>query len=146
MFFGTPITAGGILTPGMPGPPGPNVPMPGPLPPPGIEVTGPPSPFGAVPGGLGIMPGPFGFYELDALSYGRDKGDELVFSVDDFAMGVPGPMPPDVFSEGIMGAAEASADKGPSSKGPWLCTSRRCTSWVILRGLRIYGRWMELMD
>ncbi len=104
------ITAGDILTPGAPGPPGPNPPLPGPLPAPGIEVAGPAGGPGVLPGGLGIVPGASGFYELDALSYGRDTTGELVFSVDDFATGVAGPTPPDVFSEGSAGAAEASAD------------------------------------
>jgi hypothetical protein len=33
----------------------------------------------------------------------------IFFSVDEFATGMPGP-PPDVFSEGVLGAAEAAAD------------------------------------
>jgi hypothetical protein len=64
---------------------------------------------GSIPGGLGIFPGGLGLVELDALSYGRDLGDELFFSVDEFAIGLPG-VPPDVFSEGVGGTAEASAD------------------------------------
>ena len=98
-FFGAPITEGDILTTAVPGPPGPNPAAPGPLPPPGTEVGALPGAPGVVPGGLGILPGAFGFVELDALSYGKDAGGELLFSVDEFATGVPGPLPPDVFSE-----------------------------------------------
>ena len=111
-FTGIPIDEGSILTPFFPGPPGPNPPAFGPLLPPGMMVhslAG--SPFGSVPGGLGIVTGPpFGGVELDALSYGRDDGIELFFSVDEWAIGLPGPAPPNVFTEGAFGAAEASAD------------------------------------
>jgi hypothetical protein len=65
---------------------------------------------GVIPGGLGILPGVNGFVEVDALSYGQDRGLNLQFSVDEFASGLPGPQPPDVASEGAGGAAEASAD------------------------------------
>jgi hypothetical protein len=109
-FSGVPITEGDILTTTLPGPPGPNPLLPGPLPPPGIEIGALPGAPGVIPGGLGIFPGLFGLVELDALSYGQDQGDQLLFSVDEFAAGVPGPAPPDVFTEGIAGAAEASAD------------------------------------
>jgi hypothetical protein len=64
---------------------------------------------GSFPGGLGILPGAPGLFELDALSYGRDVGDELLFSVDEFAIGVAGAAP-DVGSEGAAGTQEASAD------------------------------------
>lgn len=110
-FFGVPITEGDILTQGLPGLVcGANPPLLGPLPTPGIEVGGLAGPIGAVPGGLGIFPGLAGGPELDALSYGRDKGCVLYFSVDEFAFGVPSPLPPNVFSEGAVGALEASAD------------------------------------
>lgn len=110
-FFGLPITDGDILTTTPPGPAAsPNPPLPGPLPFPGIEVGALPGAVGAVPGGLGILPGIGGLLELDALSYGRDIGLQLVFSVDEFASGVPGGLPPDVFTEGVTGSVEASAD------------------------------------
>jgi hypothetical protein len=109
-FFGAPITEGDILTAFPPGPPGPNPPAFGPLPPPGLEVGAIAGAPGVFPGGLGIVPGIFGFVEVDALSYGRDQGTRLQFSVDEFAAGVPGPLPPDVASEGSVGALEASAD------------------------------------
>jgi hypothetical protein len=119
-FFGVPITDGDILTPTLPGPPGPNPPSFGLLPPPGIEIGSLPGAIGVVPGGLGIFTGLF-FTELDALSYGRDGGDTLYFSVDEFASGVPTAFP-DVFSEGALGASEASADVfaylGPVVAGP----------------------------
>ena len=109
-FFGVAITDGDILTNAMPGPLGPNPPLPGPLLAPGIEVGALSGAVGAVPGGLGVLPGVFGCLEVDALSYGFDQGDTLYFSVEEHAVGVPGPLPPDVFSEGIFGAGEASAD------------------------------------
>ncbi len=109
-FFGVAITDGDILTSALSGPLGPNPALPGPLPPPGIEVGALPGAVGAVPGGLGVLPGLFGCLEVDALSYGFDQGDTLYFSVEEHAAGVPGPLPPDVFSEGILGALEASAD------------------------------------
>jgi hypothetical protein len=112
-FSGSPITDGDILTPSLPGPPGPNLPLVGPLPPPGTEVGAFPGAPGVFPGGLGIVPGIFGCVELDALSYGRDvlTADSIgVFSVDEFASGVPVLVGPDVFSEGVFGASEASAD------------------------------------
>jgi hypothetical protein len=119
------ISEGDVLTVGAPGPPGPNPAAPGPLPTPGIEVGAVAGAPGVIPGGLGILSVPF--VELDALSYGRDKGVELLFSVDEFAFGLPGPMPPDVFSEGAAGAAEASADVfrylgavAPTPPGPLL--------------------------
>jgi hypothetical protein len=125
-FFGVPIGAADILTTAPPGPPGPNPLLPGPLPSPGIEVGGAAGAVGVVPGGLGILPGFFcgTAAELDALSYGRDAGTTLAFSVDEFASGVAG-APPDVFSEGIGGATEASADAfaflgavAPTAPGP----------------------------
>jgi hypothetical protein len=109
-FFAVPITEGDILTPALPGLPGPNPAAFGPLLPPGIEVGALPGAAGAVGGGLGIVPGFSGFVELDALSYGRDRGTRVLFSVDEFASGGPSPSPPDVTSEGAAGAMEASAD------------------------------------
>ncbi len=113
--FGMPlgIDEGQILTTAVPLPPGPNLPAFGPLPPPGIMVDSIVSPMGSVPGGLGIMPGIGGAVEVDALSYGRDHGQQLFFSVDEFAVGVPTPFTPffpDVFTEGAGGVMEASAD------------------------------------
>ena len=115
-FTGTPdpwagvrIDEGSILTPGYPSAPGPNAPSAGPLPTPGVMVTAVNSALGSVPGGLGIQTAsPFKAVELDALSYGRDsqKG-RLFFSVDEFASGdqvagaAGGPMPPNVYTEGV---------------------------------------------
>jgi hypothetical protein len=109
-FFFAAINEGDILTAFPPGPPGPNPPAPAPLSPPGIEVGAFPAAPGVFPGGLGILPGANGFLEVDALSYGRDQGTHLDFSVDEFASGVPGPQPPEVASEGAAGAGEAAAD------------------------------------
>lgn len=118
-FANMPIDEGSILTPGLPGPAGPNPPAFGPLPAPGVMVTAVNSGFGSVPGGLGIRPGAQGGVELDALSYGRDAlgtvpngmPADVYFSVDEFAMGFPGTSVwPDVFTEGSMRAREASAD------------------------------------
>ena len=121
-FAWTPIDEGSILTPTQPVAPGPNPPTPplGPLLPPGVMVTAVTSGLGSVPGGLGVVPGIWDAVEVDALSYGRDslaskvedwKNLKLYFSVDEFAMGIPGsPAPPNVFTEGVAGALEASAD------------------------------------
>jgi hypothetical protein len=112
-FLGVPIDGGDILTPPLPGPAGPNMPAFGPLPVPGREISAlpaffPPKPA-VVPGGLGILPG--ASLEIDALSFGADMGAQLFFSVDEFALGIPGaPLPPNVTSEGAAGAAEAAAD------------------------------------
>ena len=109
-FFSTFITEGDVLTPGDLGPPGPNPAGFGFFEP-GLEIAPDPgSPFGVVPGGLGILPGFEGFVEVDALSYGWDALGRLFFSVDEFAIGVPGPSPPDVASEASLGVEEASAD------------------------------------
>ena len=67
---------------------------------------------------LGCVPSPLQTEELDALSYGRDfKPDgegwviPVLFSVDEFAVGVPNvPFPPNVSTEGAAGVQEASAD------------------------------------
>jgi hypothetical protein len=110
-FSGFAITEGDILTAPMPGPPGPNPPTAGPLPAPGLEVGALPGAGGVIAGGLGILLGANGFVEVDALSYGRDQGLDLQFSVDEFAAGVPGVLPlPEVASEGSVTAMEASSD------------------------------------
>ena len=72
-------------------------------------------PAGSTGRGLGITPTPLGYVELDALSYGNDPIDEPfqngdiyhVFSVDEFAIGLPGSA---VRVEGALGNMEASAD------------------------------------
>ncbi len=110
-FTGAPIDEGSILTAFAPGPPGPNPASPGPLPAPGMMTSAVLSGAGTVPGGLGIAPGLLNAVELDALSYGRDFGPQLAFSVDEFAVGIPGaPVFPNVTSEGAAGSGEASAD------------------------------------
>ncbi|MHC4994578.1 MAG: hypothetical protein ACYTGQ_05930 [Planctomycetota bacterium] len=140
-FFGfSPIDEGSILTPGLPGPPGPNPPLPGPLlPAPGIMIGSTTGAPGSIPGGLGLLPGAAAPLpvEVDALSYGHDylpfnfvdplpNGIEngapnldlppqLYFSVDEFAFGLPGsPAPPNVFTEntggGVAPPSEAAAD------------------------------------
>ncbi len=105
------ITSGDILTVPVPAAPGPNAPVVGPfLAAPGIEVGAAALAPGAYPGGLGLLPGAGGVMELDALSYGRDTGAfQFMFSVDEFAIGVPGTAP-DVASEGALGLTGASAD------------------------------------
>lgn len=94
-----PLTEGDILTP---------VP-PGMIPPPAVVIPAP---------ALGIIPGPMGLAEVDALSYGTDPllrqlADLPVgwtFSVDEFAVGMPGVPAPSVTSEGAFGLMEAAAD------------------------------------
>jgi hypothetical protein len=68
-FIGFPITEGDVLTVGIPGPLGPNPPVPGIGPfPPGREVGALPGSPGVAPGGLGIAPGISGFVELESLA------------------------------------------------------------------------------
>ena len=124
-FFGVAMDEGSIYTPTPPGPPGPNPPSFGPLPAPGLEVSAVAGGPGIVPGGLHIVPGVYGAVELDALSYGKDFGDRLYFSVDEFAVGIPGaPVPPNVTTEGagFGSSMEASADVfvylGPKAPTP----------------------------
>lgn len=78
-----------------------------------------PSPFTR---DLELIPTSLGYKEVDALSYGRDMGD-LYFSVDEFAIGIPSPMPPNVLTEGAAGNEEASADVfrylGPNEETPF---------------------------
>lgn len=105
---GGPLSAGDIAVPTPPAP------GPGPLPPPTPIIT---------PAMLGLVaPGASGDFEVDALSYGMDFpwGQMVVFSVDEFAVGTPGPMPPNVFTEGIAGAMEASADTFLTFPAPWI--------------------------
>ena len=104
-FLGTPIDEGSILTPFLPGPPGPNAPAAGPLPlsPPGL----------AIGVSLGLTPTALGYVELDALSYGHDGDEFLLFSVDEFAVGFIIALSPfNVTTEGagVLGSGEASAD------------------------------------
>ena len=98
-FWGIPIDEGSILTPPLPGPPGPNPPCPVPCPPPpGMMVHSMPPPSPSTGRDLGLIPTPLGYKELDALSYGKDPLDVPfpvkpiyhVFSVDEFAVGLPG--------------------------------------------------------
>ncbi len=125
-WLGIPIDEGSILTPTMPGPIGPNSAMMGPLPQPVVMIGSVPGAPGVYPGGLGIFPGISGGVELDALSYGRDNGEHLAFSVDKFASGIRsptgGPAFSSVASEGAMGASEAAADvflyTGPAPTAP----------------------------
>ncbi|MCG8457429.1 MAG: hypothetical protein MI919_14240 [Holophagales bacterium] len=76
------------------------------------------------PAALGVAPGNFGVTELDALSWGRDsqlrpnsaftswyRTYRMLISTDEFANGDPALAgPPDLWSEGTIGNAEASAD------------------------------------
>lgn len=107
-FVGT-IREGDILTVSPPSGPGPNPPVIGPIPRPGIMVSSPTGGAGTFPGGLGLMPTISGFIEIDAISFGKDVGDKLHFSVDEFSVGLVG-VAPNVFSEGAGGSAEASSD------------------------------------
>jgi hypothetical protein len=123
-FYDIPIAGSDILTPENPSvPPGPwppgQVPPP---PPPGVFILNPPG-GGFPPPGLAIDNAPglgasTGWGEVDALSYGRDPIDtpfpvagkprpHYVFSVDEFAIGLPGTA---VRTEGALGNQEAAAD------------------------------------
>jgi hypothetical protein len=118
-FYNEPILESDILTPGDSGAPGPNTPSYPPRLtfPPGMFIRNPPCATCPNPG-LDIegKPSSFAFLELDALSYGKDPLDtpfpksvqpHYVFSVDEFAVGLPGT---DLRREGALGTQEASAD------------------------------------
>ena len=76
---------------------------------PGLLVSAMAGGPGQAPGGLGIIPGPQGFVELDALSAGRDNNWGEAFSVDEFAEGIEGEYM-DLFRQGALGYQEAAAD------------------------------------
>jgi len=113
-FSGLPIRPSDILTPSTAGPFVPGFPMIGPLPVPGTLIPGGAA-FAslAIPsyaGCVGVPPWIPCPNEVDALSYGIDAIPPLgviqptrtwVFSVDEFAAGVPVFLPPSVDSEGI---------------------------------------------
>jgi hypothetical protein len=118
--FGPPITEGDLLIPGLPptfapafaAMPVPAIVVPGGFGPPGLALP-------LYPGAVGLGPGVPGFVELDAVSFGTDlllrpgaPATSLIwaFSVDEFSVGVAGPIPPNVFTMGPAGAGEASAD------------------------------------
>lgn len=121
-MFGFPISEGDILTPSggtpaMPIVPG-ALPVPeifisagvGPFPPVGLSIA---THFPCIGAGPGLTPCPaipIGTVELDALSYGTDgpvvpgafnTKSQWHFSVDEFAFGFPGPVTPNVTSEGL---------------------------------------------
>lgn len=102
-FAGEPLEEGDILTNGSPA-----FRLPNPA------VAAPSAPGALVESeGLGIVPTPLGFAELDALSFGRDAGDFILFSVDEWAVGCGGgacAMPSAVRPEGASGLREAAAD------------------------------------
>ena len=91
-------------------------------PPPAVVIPGGPA-------GLGIGVTAIGFRELDALSYGTDPlllnttppvlGVDWSFSVDEFAVGLPGVPFPSVTTEGAFSpVGEASADIYSTLTGP----------------------------
>jgi len=116
--FYFPISGGDILTVGRPGGPGPNPPVAGPLTDPddvpGIVVFA--GDGNGLTRGLDLMTVKIGpndepENEVDALSYGRDRGNAIRFSVDEFVAGNQiGIAPNDVIVEGATGKREASAD------------------------------------
>ena len=125
-FTVTPMTEGDILTPTLGGPPGFNFPsLAAPLPP-GTSVSGGvvPAPLGGLglaghAGCVGHMGGTPCPIEVDAMSYGLDfplppgptQPGTFRFSVDEYAVGMPVPAPPNIATEGALGAQfEAAAD------------------------------------
>jgi len=84
--WGLPVFEGDILTPSNNPPLGPWRPS--------FLPPNPPGPVIRSAGGpgfrLGLMPGANGITEVDALSYGRDSGSRVRFSVDEWARGLGG--------------------------------------------------------
>jgi hypothetical protein len=116
-FLGQEIDGHDLLTVGLPAPtmiPEPNPPVSGASNPPGILFLGSPSGLAPSLGLAGVaVGGELDEGEIDALSYGRDEGNGIFFSVDEFTKGVsdrPGGVAPNANSEGAVGALEASAD------------------------------------
>ena len=113
-FGGVPITEGDILAPAPLGP------LLGPLPQPGILISGGAGGLALPvhPGAVGHPPGIQGNVEVDALSYGADgpawqnmPPGSFWFSVDEFAASLGGiPVPPCSDTEGVTFALEAGAD------------------------------------
>jgi hypothetical protein len=97
---GATIEAGDLLTVGDPGAPGPN---------PEQSVLPISLPGEMVDQRL-LMPGVLVPVDVDALSFGRDRGRILWFSVDEQAVGRATVLKPDVRSEGASGNGEAAAD------------------------------------
>jgi len=90
-------------------------------PPPCIVILAGPGGLGLPlwPAAVGHPPGVPGRIEVDALSYGRDQRLRRFpnlapyrwhFSVDEFSGGIPVGPAPNLFTEGVFGGAEASAD------------------------------------
>lgn len=105
------IDEGDILTVAEPGSPGPNGPVPGPTLTPAVMLEA---------ADLGVtVPGMMDIYEVDALSFGQDRGSRLRFSVDEFAVGMPVGPTPSVYTEGALpgsnheAAADVFAYRGP---------------------------------
>ena len=106
-FTGVPINEGMILTTGHPQPNGP------PFVPGSLMFGGAPVPGLLVDGvsGLGLEPPANNQIEVDAISFGRDKGSDFYFSVDEFAVGSDVSFGlPDLRKEGADNLKEASAD------------------------------------
>ena len=89
-----------MLTVGDPGSPGPNPPQSA------LPISLP----GEMADQLALVPFPLASIELDAVSYGRERGAILRFSVDERAVGAPIGPTPNVFTEGVAGNHEAAAD------------------------------------
>ena len=113
-----PISGGDILTVGGSGGTGPNPPRDGPFNDPddlpGIVVFGGDASFqtrGLDLSTVSIGPLNEAEAEVDALSYGRDEGNSIQFSVDEFVRGKQiGKAPNEVILEGASNLGEASAD------------------------------------
>ena len=110
--FGSPLIINGHDILSAPVAPPIGTPMPGPFATaPGIFIPGTPG-FGISPTPftkpLGATTPPFHLAELDALSYGRDRGDVWYFSVDEFAIGKPG-------VGGISVTTEVATASGPEA-------------------------------
>lgn len=105
--WGIPVFEGDILTPSARPPLGPWRPELLPPTPPGPVIRS-----ASGPGfDLGLVPGPAGITEVDALSYGRDSGTRLRFSVDEWAIGLGGAVNGVIDEQTLpFPVAEAAAD------------------------------------
>jgi hypothetical protein len=110
-----------LLTVGQGGSPGPNPPVTNPWIP-GVMAHG---------SNFGVLSTTGDTLELDAISFGRDAGSRLRFSVDEWTAGVLDTLPPNVFSEGAAHLKGAASDVF-TSRSPFEATDDSHTFGSVL--------------